>query len=106
MMGGVAFLFLTFFTHIIWLLIPAFVMLGKGIERIISLRQARKYMAELTASQLLASIPASSPATAIPSAPDTDELPPRQVVTITPPSVIEETTRRLDPTAGRSEQNV
>ncbi|HZS09870.1 MAG TPA: zinc ribbon domain-containing protein [Blastocatellia bacterium] len=106
LMGGVGFLLAAFFTHFYWLLIPAFIMLSKGFGKIVSLRQARRYVAELTASQVSAPIPAPPPAAAIPSAPDTDELPPREPAAITPPSVVEGTTRHLDPTAGRSEQKV
>lgn len=107
LMGGLGFLVAAFFTHFSWwLLIPAFILLSKGLGKIVSLRQARRYVAELTAGQTLAPIPAPPPAAAIPSAPDTDELLPRQPAAVTPPSVVEGTTRHLDPTAGRSEQNV
>lgn len=67
-----------------WMLIPAFAMLGKGVAEIVSAR----YGPNLTqgVSQIAA-----------PPAPRTGELPPRNDVFFTPPSVTEQTTRQLDP---------
>jgi hypothetical protein len=76
-----------FFTHgspgfgEIWLLIPAFLLLGKGIGEIITAIDAKE-----------ASQNAMPPATL-----PTNELSPSTIYdTVTPPSVTENTTRRLE----------
>ena len=68
-----------------WMLIPAFAMLGRGVAEIVS----AKYSANLTQGMSQA---------AMPPAPRTGELPPRNEVPFPPPSVTEQTTRQLDPT--------
>jgi hypothetical protein len=67
-----------------WMLIPAFAMLGKGVAEIVS----AKYSPSLTQG---------TSQTAMPPAAHTGELPPRNDVFLTPPSVTEQTTRQLDP---------
>jgi zinc-ribbon domain len=68
-----------------WMLIPAFIFLGKGIGEIATVMQAKG----LT--------PGASQAT-MPPAAHTGELPPRNDAFFQPPSVTEQTTRQLDPT--------
>lgn len=68
-----------------WMLIPAFIFLGKGVAEIVSF----KYGPNLTQGT-------SRPA--MPPAARTGELPPRNEVLFPPPSVTEQTTRQLDPT--------
>jgi hypothetical protein len=63
-----------------WILIPAFLMLGKGIGEIVSARAAHREI--------------SPPRQ---QAPETHRFPPASVVVDAPPSVTENTTRRLDP---------
>ena len=71
----------------IWLLIPAFLLLGKGIGEIVTVMNI-----EHTAKQL--AIP--------PAAPRTNELPPHPTYDpIAPPSVTEGTTRHMDPVSER-----
>jgi hypothetical protein len=67
-----------------WMLIPAFIFLGKGIGEIATVMQAKG----LT--------PAPSQTTMPPGA-RTGELPPRSDALFPPPSVTEQTTRQLDP---------
>jgi hypothetical protein len=90
---GVGFLLVSFASfffapagHIFWfwLLIPAFAMLGKGVAEIVS----AKYSPSLTQGMSQ---------TQMPPAARTGELPPRNDVFLTPPSVTEQTTRQLDP---------
>lgn len=70
-----------------WLLIPAFVSLGKGVAEIVSARTAM-------------SLPRATNQTAVPPARVTGELPPRPTYDpLPPPSVTEGTTRHLDPTS-------
>src|SRR5262249_10942833 len=64
----------------IWILIPAFVMLGKGIGEIVNARAAHREF--------------SPPPQ---QAPETHRFPPASIVVDAPPSVTENTTRRLDP---------
>ena len=66
-----------------WLLIPAFAMLGKGIAEIVT----AKYQPNLT----------SGANQAVPPAPRTGELEPRNDIFFPPASVTEQTTRQLDP---------
>lgn len=100
---GVAFLLLSIIMTK-WLLIPAFVLLGKGIGKLTSLRMAQRYLAELTRSQPPVSASASSGT--LPATPDTGELPVHSGSYQPPASVIEGTTRHLAGTTGRSEQNI
>lgn len=66
----------------LWLLIPAFLLLGRGIAEIVTVISA-----EHAAKQI--AVP--------PAAPRTNELPPHPIYDpLTPPSVTEGTTRHLD----------
>ncbi|HLG17197.1 MAG TPA: zinc ribbon domain-containing protein [Blastocatellia bacterium] len=77
----------------LWMLIPAFAMLGRGIAAIASAKYAR--VATTAPRQI-----------SVNRAPNTGELqPPRTLSQIAPPpSVTEETTRHLDAPARRSDQ--
>lgn len=76
---------------LIWLLIPAFLFLGKGIAEIVTVLSAAN-----AANQI--SMPRS--------APSTNELSPRQEYeTLTPPSVTEGTTRHMDPVPERRRES-
>jgi hypothetical protein len=66
------------------MLIPAFAMLGKGI-------------AEIVSAKFTASMPQGFSQQAVPPAPQTGELPPRNEMYFPPGSVTEQTTRHLDP---------
>ncbi|HWQ31253.1 MAG TPA: zinc ribbon domain-containing protein [Blastocatellia bacterium] len=79
-----------------WLLIPAFAMLGGGIAEIMRAKQEAPGMAAPPV-QPVPSAPQYQP---LPTAPGTNELPPRRDL---PGSIVEGTTRHLDPTAGRNE---
>ena len=74
----------------IWLLIPAFAMMGKGVAALVAVKHQRRLppMARPTA------MPAASRAT--------KPLPDNSSDIIPPPSVTERTTRVFDPTAKRS----
>jgi hypothetical protein len=101
---GIGFLFVSFGAFFFapagrlwwfWLLIPAFAMLGNGVAEIVRAKQeAAKPGAPL---QSLPSVPPYQP---LQAAPGTNELPPRQDA---PGSIIENTTRHLDPTARQTE---
>ncbi|MFY9554767.1 MAG: phage holin family protein [Blastocatellia bacterium] len=67
-----------------WMLIPAFLFIGKGIAQIVG----AKYGPDLTPGVRH---------TAMPQVPQTGQIPPREVVIFPPPSVTEQTTRQLDP---------
>lgn len=97
---GVGFLFVAMAVNIwapagnlwwFWMLIPAFSLLGKGIAEIVRVRHEAQP----------APPPVQFPAAQIPTiqaAPQTNELPPQPYAGIkAPPSVIEGTTRNLDP---------
>lgn len=75
----------------IWLLIPAFLFLGKGIAEIVT---------------VLSREHAVKPLAVVPSAPRTNELPPHPIYDpLAPPSVTESTTRHLD-TAPEKQRDV
>ena len=66
----------------IWLLIPAFLFLGKGIAEIVTVLSREQ---------------TARPLAVVPSAPHTNELPPHPIYdSLAPPSVTEGTTRHLD----------
>jgi hypothetical protein len=70
-----------------WLLIPTFALLGGGVAEIVRAKEASR-----TAGQV------PTPQTpAMQAAPNTNELPPRQPAEFTPGSIIEGTTRNLEP---------
>ncbi len=75
----------------IWLLIPAFVLLGKGIGEIITVLSAANTQNQLTGSR---------------SAPNTNQLSTHQdYESISPPSVTEGTTRHMDPIPERRRES-
>jgi zinc ribbon protein len=75
----------------IWLLIPAFILLGKGIAEIVTVLSVAN-------SENQISIPRS--------APGTNELSPQQKYeSLTPPSVTEDTTRHMDPIPERRRES-
>ncbi len=78
------------------MLIPAFAMLGGGIAEIVRARQEAAKIAAQPAPQLSA----WPQPQAMPPASQTNELPPRQH---TPDSIVEGTTRHLDPASRSSE---
>jgi len=67
-----------------WMLIPAFTMLGKGVAEIVSVK-------------FTPNLPQGFSQQAVPPAPQTGELPPRNDMYFPPGSVTEQTTRHLDP---------
>jgi zinc ribbon protein len=68
-----------------WMLIPAFAMLGRGIAEMVTAVHRPKMSQD-------------AGRTAIPSGPNTGELPPhKDALFASPPSVTEQTTRQLDP---------
>lgn len=71
-----------------WLLIPAFGMLGSGVAEIVRAKEASRAAGQVSPPQ----------APAMQAAPNTNELPPRQPAEFAPPgSIIEGTTRNLEP---------
>ena len=75
----------------IWLLIPAFILLGKGIAEIVTILSAANSANQISMTQ---------------SAPRTNELSPRQEYeSLTPPSVTEGTTRHMDPIPERRRES-
>jgi hypothetical protein len=76
-----------------WMLIPAFILLGKGIGQIMSLKYG-----EGTARSQRQTEPQPFRQTSMREAPNTQELaPPTDSVRVPPPSVTEGTTRIFDP---------
>ena len=77
-----------------WMLIPAFMMLGKGVAEIVTAWTANR--------ELYSYHPGNAP---LPPKRQTGELPPEPPrYSIPPPSVTEDTTRRLDPNKDRYPQ--
>jgi zinc-ribbon domain len=75
----------------IWLLIPAFIFLGKGIAEIVTVLRAADSADRISTPQ---------------SAPGTNQLsPPQQYEQMTPPSVTEGTTRHMDPLPERRRES-
>ena len=75
----------------IWLLIPAFMFLGKGIAEIITVLSAANAEGEISRPQ---------------SAPSTNQLSPHQEYeSLAPPSVTEGTTRHMDPIPERRRES-
>lgn len=102
---GVGFIFVAFGAFLFapagrlwwfWLLIPAFAMLGGGVAEIVRAKQEAARLAAPPAQQL-SSVPPYQP---LQAAPGTNELPPRQDL---PGSIVENTTRHLDPGARQTE---
>jgi len=77
-----------------WMLIPAFIFLGKGVAEIVSARQA----GALPPAPQRMSLPPEPQRAVMPAAPSTGQLPASDYSHIPPPSVTEGTTRQLDPT--------
>jgi hypothetical protein len=102
---GIGFLFVSFGAFFFapagrlwwfWLLIPAFAMLGSGVAEIVRAKQEAARMVAPPLQQL-PSVPEYQ------SAPGTNELPPRQPAEIAPGSIVENTTRHLDPSTRHTE---
>jgi hypothetical protein len=102
---GVGFLFVAFGAFLFapagrlwwfWMLIPAFAMLGNGVAEIVRAKQEAAKLAAPPVQQL----PSVPPYQPLQAAPGTNELPPRQD---TPGSIVENTTRHLDPGARQTE---
>lgn len=75
----------------IWLLIPAFILLGKGIAEIVTVLSAANAANEVSMPR---------------SAPSTNQLSPHQEYeSLAPPSVTESTTRHMDPIPERRRQS-
>ena len=75
----------------IWLLIPAFILLGKGIAEIVTVLSAANSENRMSTSR---------------SSPGTDQLSPHQEYeSLTPPSVTEGTTRHMDPLPERRRES-
>jgi hypothetical protein len=102
-MIGAAFLLLMVFTKVIWLLIPAFVLLGKGFSKMVTYRNAQQLLHQVMQGQSVQPPTMPSSVTphfqtppvfyAAPTSTDTNELPP---LPDHPPSVVEGTTRHLE----------
>jgi hypothetical protein len=77
----------------LWLLIPAFILIGKGVGQIASIRYGEEMGQGSRRTE-----PQVSRQTSTPEAPNTQELaPPADSVRVPPPSVTEGTTRIFDP---------
>ena len=73
----------------LWLLIPAFIFLGKGIGELVTVLNAERSTRQMAPP---------------PNAQNTSPLPPRAVLEpLAPPSVTEQTTRHLDPASQKNQ---